>query len=85
MALRGIFEFLRGQAEAGRADGPEQDQEPEQNDESMEGSREEYPEERMEQVGEKAVEINNELNYTDQQWTYEGGSPSELQYSEELI
>ena len=78
MALRGIFGFLRGQAEAGRADGPEQDQEPEQNDESMEGSREEYPEERMEQVGEKAVEINNELNYTDRQWTDKGGSPSEL-------
>ena len=85
MAFGGIFRFLRGQAETRRVDDPEQAQEPEQNDESVEGSGEEYPEERMEQVGEKAVEINNELNYTDQQWTYEGGSPSELQYSEELI
>ena len=85
MALRGIFGFSRGQTETRRVDGPEQDQESEQNDESMEWSGEECSEERMEQVGEKAVEIDNELNYTDQQWTYEGGSPSELQYSEELI
>ena len=78
MAFGGIFRFLRGQAETRRVDDPEQAQEPEQNDESVEGSGEEYPEERMEQVGEKAVEINNELNYTDQQWAYKGGSPSEL-------
>ncbi len=78
MALGGIFGFLRRRAETGRVDELEQAQEPEQNDESVEGSGEEYSEERMEQVGEKAVEINNELSYTDQEWTYKGGSPSEL-------
>ena len=36
MALRGIFGFSRGQTETRRVDGPEQDQESEQNDESME-------------------------------------------------
>ncbi|MCR4753868.1 MAG: hypothetical protein K5837_05680 [Candidatus Saccharibacteria bacterium] len=78
MALRGIFEYLRGQTGAERVDGSEQNREPEQNDENVEGSGEEYPEECMEQMGEKAVEIDNELNYTDQQWADKGGSPSEL-------
>jgi hypothetical protein len=43
MALRGIFEFLRGQTEAERVDGSEQNREPEQNDEIAESAEKRLP------------------------------------------